>query len=120
MFNKLNSRQLVLASIWLVMLWTSAAATETYRIVRTETTAVTTHLKRTVATVQVGANPLNRFLIHRVAKNAPSESLRGSILLLPPLGSAPLDAACAMPLRICPTACVSPRSLTPAPIQRST
>jgi pimeloyl-ACP methyl ester carboxylesterase len=87
MFNKLSIRQLILAGIWLATLWTSAAATDTYRIVRIETTAVTAHLKRTVATVQVGANPLNRFLIHRVAKNAPSESLRGSILLLPPLGS---------------------------------
>ena len=84
---KMNSRLMVLISLWLVTLWTSAAATETYRIVRIETTAVTAHLKCTVATVQFGANPLNRFLIHRVAKNAPSESLRGSILLLPPLGS---------------------------------
>jgi hypothetical protein len=46
---KLNGRQLVLTSIWLVALWASAAATQTYQIVQTETTAGAAQLKRTVS-----------------------------------------------------------------------
>jgi pimeloyl-ACP methyl ester carboxylesterase len=37
--------------------------------------------------VQVGSNPLNRFLMTRVRKDIPNHALQGTILLLPPLGS---------------------------------
>ncbi|MGB7924204.1 MAG: hypothetical protein WCF57_13260 [Pyrinomonadaceae bacterium] len=45
------------------------------------------NLTKTVTTVQVGSNPLNRFLMTRVVKNIPNHALKGTILLLPPLGS---------------------------------
>ncbi len=64
-----------------------AASAQTYQVVQTKTSAVTPHLTRTVTTVQVGGNRLNRFLMHRVKKSVPTHLLRGAILLAPPLGS---------------------------------
>ena len=45
------------------------------------------NVTKTVTTVQVGNNSLNRFAMTRVRKNIPNEDLKGTILLLPPLGS---------------------------------
>ncbi|HKQ79810.1 MAG TPA: hypothetical protein VJ810_39320 [Blastocatellia bacterium] len=64
-----------------------AVSAQTYQIVNSKTSAVTNNLTRTVSAVQVGGNPLNRFFMHRVKKNAPAQELRGAILLLPPLAS---------------------------------
>ncbi|MDQ1557666.1 MAG: hypothetical protein QOD32_726 [Pyrinomonadaceae bacterium] len=60
---------------------------ETYQIVGTQSSTIAGNLTRTVTTVQVGSNPLDRFLITRVVKNVPSNALKGTLLLLPPLGS---------------------------------
>ncbi|HEV2864014.1 MAG TPA: hypothetical protein VGX48_23660 [Pyrinomonadaceae bacterium] len=64
------------------------AYSQTYQVVGTETSTVANDLKKTVTTVQVGLNPLDRFLISRVTKkNATGKSHQGTLLLLPPLGS---------------------------------
>ncbi|HEY9423043.1 MAG TPA: hypothetical protein VIW92_16645 [Thermoanaerobaculia bacterium] len=44
------------------------------------------NLVRTEYTVKVGAHPLDRFKMVRIAKDVPVSHLRGAILLLPPLG----------------------------------
>jgi pimeloyl-ACP methyl ester carboxylesterase len=44
------------------------------------------NLVRTEYTVKVGAHPLDRFKMVRVARDVPASQLRGAILLLPPLG----------------------------------
>ncbi|HWS90876.1 MAG TPA: hypothetical protein VN282_28155 [Pyrinomonadaceae bacterium] len=59
---------------------------QTYQVVGTQTSAVAGDLQKTVMTVQVGTNPLDRFLISRVTKSA-GQAHRGTLLLLPPLGS---------------------------------
>lgn len=43
-------------------------------------------LVRTEYTVRAGSHPLDRFKMIRILKNGPAQALRGSILLLPPLG----------------------------------
>jgi pimeloyl-ACP methyl ester carboxylesterase len=60
---------------------------QTYQIVGAETTTVAAGLKKTVITIQSGSNPLDRFLVSRVGKDAPGQAHRGTLLLLPPLGS---------------------------------
>lgn len=45
-------------------------------------------LIRTDTVVQVDANPLNRFTMHRVVRDAPTHTLRGPVMLLPALGQA--------------------------------
>jgi pimeloyl-ACP methyl ester carboxylesterase len=65
-----------------------AAYAQTYQVVGTETTTVAGDLKKTVLTVQVGGNPLDRFLVTRVVKQGvPARALKTPLLLLPPLGS---------------------------------
>src|SRR5215212_7580637 len=59
---------------------------QTYQIVGTQTTNVAAGLEKTVTTVQVGTHPLDRFLVSRVRK-AQGQAHRGTLLLLPPLGS---------------------------------
>jgi pimeloyl-ACP methyl ester carboxylesterase len=73
----------------LVFLSCAGGAThaQTYQIISTDNSAVADNVTRTVTTVQVGSNPLNRFLMTRVRKNIPSHALKGTLLLLPPLGS---------------------------------
>jgi pimeloyl-ACP methyl ester carboxylesterase len=73
----------------LVSLFCAAGAThaQTYQIISTVNSSVANNLTKTVTTVQVGSNPLNRFLMTRVRKNIPNHALKGTILLLPPLGS---------------------------------
>jgi pimeloyl-ACP methyl ester carboxylesterase len=63
------------------------AQAQTYQIIGTVSSNVGNNLTRTVTTVQVGSNPLNRFLMTRVRKNIPDHALKGTLLLLPPLGS---------------------------------
>jgi pimeloyl-ACP methyl ester carboxylesterase len=65
----------------------SVTQAQTYQIISTESSNVANNLTKTVTTVQVGSNPLNRFLMTRVRKNVPTHALKGTILLLPPLGS---------------------------------
>jgi pimeloyl-ACP methyl ester carboxylesterase len=60
---------------------------QTYQIIGTTSSSVADNTTRTVTTVQFGSNPLNRFLMTRVRKDVPDNALRGTILLLPPLGS---------------------------------
>lgn len=60
---------------------------QTYQVISTESSNVSNNLIKTVTTVQVGSNPLNRFLMTRVHKQIPNHALKGTILLLPPLGS---------------------------------
>lgn len=59
---------------------------QTYQIVGTQTSTVANDLTKTVTTVQVGNHPLDRFLVSRVRK-ANGNPHRGTLLLLPPLGS---------------------------------
>src|SRR5262249_5842726 len=84
---KRHLKGLVLTLTLLSTMWAGSAAAQTYQVVHSETAAVTPDLTRTVTTVQAGSNPLNRFFMHRVVKNGPAPALRGTILLLPPLGS---------------------------------
>lgn len=64
-----------------------ATHAQTYQIIGTTSSNVANNTTKTVTTVQVGSNPLNRFLMTRVRKNIPDHALKGTILLLPPLGS---------------------------------
>lgn len=76
-----------LALVAFVLFSARAANAETYQIVGTQTSTVADNITKTVTTVQVGSHPLNRFLITRVRKNVPDDTLKGTLLLLPPLGS---------------------------------
>ena len=60
---------------------------ETYQIISTESSVVGGDLNKTVTTVQVGNNPINRFSFTKVSKQLPSHALKDVIFLLPPLGS---------------------------------
>ena len=64
-----------------------ATQAQDYQIISTTNSTVANNLTKTVTTVQVGSNPLNRFLMTRVRKDIPNHALQGTILLLPPLGS---------------------------------
>ncbi len=81
--------KLTLKILILFALLSCAAATQaqTYQIVGTESSIIAGDLKRTVNTVQVGSNPLDRFLVTRVRKSVSPGALKGTLLLLPPLGS---------------------------------
>jgi pimeloyl-ACP methyl ester carboxylesterase len=70
-----------------LLLSAAVAQAQTYQIISTESSTVADNVTKTVTTVQVGTNPLNRFLMTRVVKNVPSHVLKGTMLLLPPLGS---------------------------------
>jgi pimeloyl-ACP methyl ester carboxylesterase len=76
-----------LLAISLLMLITSVGHAETYQIISTESSVVAGDLTKTVTTVQVGSNPLNRFLISRVRKEVPNQAITGVLVMLPPLGS---------------------------------
>ena len=80
---KLITRALVILALLTCARLTHA---QTYQIVGTTTTSVAAGLEKTVTTVQVGSNPLDRFLVSRVRK-AQEQAHRGTLLLLPPLGS---------------------------------
>lgn len=76
-----------LFAVCLLMLMASVTHAETYQIINTENSVVAGNLNKSVTTVQVGSNPINRFLISRVVKDVPDQAIKGIILLLPPLGS---------------------------------
>jgi pimeloyl-ACP methyl ester carboxylesterase len=80
---KLITRALVILALLTCARLTQA---QTYQIAGSETTTVAAGLTKTVTTVQVGTNPLDRFLVSRVRK-AQGQGHRGTLLLLPPLGS---------------------------------
>lgn len=63
----------------------TASAAGPYQIVGTAESR-DGNLVRTELTVKVGAHPLDRFKMVRLAKDVPASRLRGSILFLPPLG----------------------------------
>jgi pimeloyl-ACP methyl ester carboxylesterase len=63
----------------------ATAASGPYQIVGTAESRVG-NLVRTEYTVKAGSHPLDRFKMVRLARSGPASSLRGSILLLPPLG----------------------------------
>src|SRR5919112_4373937 len=77
-------RALVIAAL---LICARASYAQTYQIIGTQTATVAGDLQKTVTTVQVGANPLDRFLVSRVTKHAAGQAHRGTLLLLPPLGS---------------------------------
>jgi pimeloyl-ACP methyl ester carboxylesterase len=79
----------IFLSLSILALLFSAGVThaQSFQIISTQTSNVSNNLSKTVTTVQVGSNPLNRFLMIRVRKNIPDHALKGTILLLPPLGS---------------------------------
>ncbi len=81
---KFIQRALVIAAL---LLCARASYAQTYQVVGSQTSAVAGDLTKTVTTVQAGANPLDRFLISRVRKNGQGQPHRGTLLLLPPLGS---------------------------------
>jgi pimeloyl-ACP methyl ester carboxylesterase len=81
--------KLTLRALLLLALLSCArlAYSQTYRIVGAQTSTVAGDLTKTVTTVQVGGHPLDRFLISRVVKSGPPRERKGTLLLLPPLGS---------------------------------
>jgi pimeloyl-ACP methyl ester carboxylesterase len=81
---KLTMKTLALLAL---LLCTRPAHAQTYQIVGAENSNVAGNLTRTVTTIQVGDNPLDRFLVTRVVKSVPSGASQGTLLLLPPLGS---------------------------------
>jgi len=79
--------KLTLRALALLAILSCAPFAYSQTIVGTETTTVANDLTKTVTTVQVGSHPLDRFLMSRVRKSAAGQAHRGTLLLLPPLGS---------------------------------
>ncbi len=86
----MHIRRIVLATALGAVIAAGSASTATaagpYQIVGTVQTRPAANLVRTEYTVKVGAHPLDRFKMIRIARDVPASHLRGSILLLPPLG----------------------------------
>jgi pimeloyl-ACP methyl ester carboxylesterase len=80
---KLTMRAVILLALLSCARFTYA---QTYQVVGTQTSTVANDLTKTVKTVQVGTNPLDRFLVSRVVKKN-GKAKQGTLLLLPPLGS---------------------------------
>ncbi|HYO16778.1 MAG TPA: hypothetical protein VE685_26570 [Thermoanaerobaculia bacterium] len=78
-------RNTALAAILGLTIAVQASASGPYQIVGT-TESRTGNLVRTEYTIKVGSHPLDRFRMVRLVKNGNPSALRGSILLLPPLG----------------------------------
>ena len=71
-----------------ILLAAGISQAQPYQTINTENSVVGGDLSRTVATIQSGTNPVNRFFMTRVVKaGVPNQGLQGVILLLPPLGS---------------------------------
>src|SRR5260370_22204732 len=64
----------------------AAADVGDHQIVATQQTRIGSFV-RTDWTVQAGANPLNRFGMHRLVKGSGERRSRAALLLLPPLGN---------------------------------
>ncbi|HEV2851299.1 MAG TPA: alpha/beta hydrolase [Thermoanaerobaculia bacterium] len=85
----MNIRRTVLATALgtgIAVLAAGAAFAGPYQIIATAESRPAANLVRAEYTVKVGAHPLDRFKMVRVAREVPASQLRGSILLLPPLG----------------------------------
>ena len=83
----MNIRRITLAAALTAVLGASTAqAAGPYQIMGTVQTRSAGNIVRTEYTVKVGAHPLDRFKMVRIARDVPTSHLRGSILLLPPLG----------------------------------
>lgn len=83
----MNIRRIALLTVLIAVLSAAmAAAAGPYQIVGTAQTRSAGNLVRTEYTVKAGAHPLDRFKMIRIARDVPASQLRGSILLLPPLG----------------------------------
>jgi pimeloyl-ACP methyl ester carboxylesterase len=78
-------RSTVLAAVLGLAIAAQASASGPYQIVGT-TESRTGNLVRTEYNIKVGSHPLDRFRMVRVVRNGNPSALRGSILLLPPLG----------------------------------
>ncbi len=70
-----------------LLLATNVANAQPYQVTNTQQTVVAGDLIRTEMTVQEGNIPLNRFFITSVEKPKPNQTLKGVVILLPPLGS---------------------------------
>lgn len=75
----------LLATLGIALAAEAAIAAGPYEVVGTAESRVG-NLVRTEYTVKAGSHPLDRFKMVRLVKEVPAASLRGSILLLPPLG----------------------------------
>lgn len=84
---KLIVKRTFFAFFLVAQLFLVTAITLAQNIIHTENSTVGGDLNKTVSTVQVGNNPLNRFFMTQVVKPLPDQALKGAILLLPPLGS---------------------------------
>ena len=76
-----------LAAICMLMLTASVSRAETYQIISTENSVVAGDLTKTVTTIQVGINPMDKFKMTKVAKNLPAHAFQAALVVLPPLGS---------------------------------
>jgi pimeloyl-ACP methyl ester carboxylesterase len=76
----------VFAAVFALLLALAPAPAAGQQIVASASSEVGNFV-RTEWTVQVGPNPIERFQMVRIVKDRPDSGLRGSILLLPPLGS---------------------------------
>lgn len=76
-----------LSAICLLMLVASVGHAQPYQIISTQSSVVGGDLNKTVTTVQVGNNPINRFKFARVRKLVPDQASKGTVFLVPPLGS---------------------------------
>lgn len=83
-FKRILFALFLVAQLFLIANVTHA---QPYQVINTEDSVVGDDLNKTVTTIQVGDNPLNRFYMSRVQKAVPSNALKGILLLLPPLGS---------------------------------
>lgn len=81
----MNKAFSVLAAALGLTIAVQASASGPYQITGT-TESRTGNLVRTEYAVSAGSHPLDRFRMVRLVKDAPASTLRGSILLLPPLG----------------------------------
>jgi pimeloyl-ACP methyl ester carboxylesterase len=82
----MNIRRIVLATALGALSAAGAFAAGPYQIVGTTQSQPAANLVRTEYVVKVGAHPLDRFKMIRITRDVPVSQLRGSILLLPPLG----------------------------------
>lgn len=80
-----NFRPVVLSTLLTFSL--VPATSFAYQITGTAQNRLAGNLVRTESVVQVTPHPLDRFKMIRLAKDVPNRRLRGSILLLPPLGT---------------------------------
>jgi len=80
----MNRSRFLLASSFFAI--AASVQAEPYQVVDSQESRIGT-LMRTETVIQDGDDPLNRFTITRVVPDIPPAFLRGSLVLLPPLGS---------------------------------